>query len=927
MSSFLYALGRASFKHRWRVLVIWLAALAVIGGGAALLSKPFDESFTLPGTQSQDALDQLKRTFPEVGGTSAQMVIVAQNGRIDTPELKDAIEDEADRLSDLEGVDQAASPFDDMVTGMVSADGKAAIVSVQLPGSSMDMTDEDRQRLSAEAADFESRVGGIDVLMGGEAFSDNVPGVSIIEAVGVLVALIVLWLTLGSFRAAGMPLLTALLGVGISMALILGSTAVTNVSSTTPMLALMLGLAVGIDYALFILSRHREQLAGGMEVEESAAQSVATAGSAVVFAGLTVMIALVGLSVAQIPFLATMGVAAAAAVLVAVLIALTLLPALIGFGGESLRPKPKRARTRTAADDSTEVSDVDRTVTLGGHGAGPAEVRGWTGAWVKAATRLPILTVVVVIAALGALTLPAKDLQLALPDNGSAAPGTPARDTYDIISKHFGEGFNGPLIVTADIIGSDDPLGVMDGLKSDIEAMPGVASVPLATPNQGADTGIVQVVPTSSPDSPETEQLVERLRANAGAWSDEYEVDTAVTGFTAIGIDVSQRLAAALLPFGIFVVGLSLLLLTMVFRSIAVPIKATLGFLLSVGAAFGATALVFTHGYGASLINLHDVGPVISFYPIILMGVLFGLAMDYEVFLVSRIRENYVHGEEARSAVKSGFVSSAKVVVAAAVIMFAVFAFFVPEGEGAIKAIAFGLATGVFVDAFIVRMTLVPAVLTLLGDKAWWLPAWLDKRLPTFDVEGEGFRRQLALADWPFPGASGPVHVENLSAGDPDDPLFDGVTIDLHAGDTLVVAGGADRDALMLALGGRLTAVRGRAKIAGQVLPDQASAVRSRTQVIDGREPISDAVHKALRDRPALVLINHADQVTGPEERRALAHLLHSDHQMGVVLGVASADRIADLVPPETVHLDLAPTTARAAQQHAAQQLATQQGA
>ncbi|MGD7789112.1 MMPL family transporter [Propionibacteriaceae bacterium Y1700] len=917
LSSFLYALGRASFTHRWRVLIIWLAALAVIGGGAALVSKPFDESFTLPGTQSQDALDQLQRTFPEVGGTSAQMVIVAEQGRVDTPELKRAIDDEVDRLGDLDRVDQAASPFDEMVNGMVSDDGKAAIVSLQIPGTSMDMTDEDRKALLDEAADFESRVDGIDVLMGGEAFADNTPGVSIIEAVGVLIALIVLWLTLGSFRAAGMPLLTALLGVGISMALILGSTALATVSSTTPMLALMLGLAVGIDYALFILSRHREQLGSGMDPEESAAQSVATAGSAVVFAGLTVMIALVGLSVAQIPFLATMGVAAAAAVLVAVLIALTLLPALIGFAGEKLRPKPKRRRTASAADSAHVEQKLDQPGRQDHHGAAPAEIRGWTGVWVKAATKVPILTVAVIIVGLGALTLPAKDLALALPDNGSAAPGTPARETYDTVSEHFGEGFNGPLIVTADIVGSDDPLGVMDGLKEDIEAMPGVASVPLATPNRGADTGIVQVVPTSSPDSHETEQLVADLRAKAGDWSDEYEVDTAVTGFTAIGIDVSQRLGSALLPFGIFVVGLSLLLLTMVFRSIAVPIKATLGFLLSVGGAFGATALVFTHGYGAELINLHDVGPVISFYPIILMGVLFGLAMDYEVFLVSRIRENYVHGEESHSAVKSGFVSSAKVVVAAAVIMFAVFAFFVPEGEGAIKAIAFGLATGVFIDAFIVRMTLVPAVLTLLGDKAWWLPTWLDKRLPTFDVEGEGFRRQLALADWPFPGASGPIHVENLSAGDPEDPLFNGVTIDLHEGDTLVVAGGADCEALMLALGGRLTALRGRAKIAGQVLPDQASGVRRRTRVIDGRQPIADAVHAVLRDRPPLVLINHADQVTDGEQRRALAHLLNSDHQMGIVLGVASPALISDLVPPQAVQLDLAPTTALAAQQGA----------
>lgn len=903
MSSFLYALGRASFRHRVRVLLIWLAALVVIGGGAALVQKPFDESFTLPGTQSQEALDQLRRTFPEVGGTSAQMVVIAEDGRIDTPELKRAIEEETERAGDLEIVDQASSPFNEMVDGMVSDDGKAAIIQLQIPGSAQEMTDEDRQSLLDEAKRFQDQTPGVEVSLGGEAMADNVPGVSPVEAIGVVVALFVLWLTLGSFRAAGMPLLTALLGVGISMALILGATALATISSTTPMLALMLGLAVGIDYALFIVSRHREQLGHGMDPEESTAQSVATAGSAVVFAGLTVMIALVGLVIVGIPFLGTMGIAAALAVLVAVLIALTLVPALIGFGGEKLRPKQKKGR---AAADANDDSGADATADPFDHSTHkPAEVRGWTGAWVKAATRIPILTIAVIVIALGALSIPAKDMQLALPDNGSAAPGTPARDTYDKVSEHFGEGFNGPLIVTVDIVSSHDPLGVMDGIKADIEKMPGVANVPLATPNRTADTGIVQVVPTTSPDSPETKALVERLRAEAPHWQDEYETATAVTGFTAIGIDVSDQLGKALLPFGIFVVGLSLILLTMVFRSIAVPIKATLGFLFSVGAAFGATALVFVHGHGANLINLHDVGPVISFYPIILMGVLFGLAMDYEVFLVSRIRENYVHGEESHSAVKSGFVSSAKVVVAAAVIMFSVFAFFVPEGEGAIKAIAFGLATGVFVDAFIVRMTLVPAVLTLLGDKAWWLPRWLDKVLPTFDVEGEGFRRQLALANWPSPDADGVVHVADFAGGDPERPLFSQVQVDLYAGNTLVIVGGRSQQALLLALAGRFPTVTGPAKVAGLVLPDQAAAVRRKVTLLDGRGPIAEPLRHPRGQQPPLVFVAHADQVASTDDRRALAELLRDPGEVAVVLGVSDRSLVADLLNQDAITLDL----------------------
>jgi RND superfamily putative drug exporter len=321
-----------------------------------------------------------------------------------------------------------------------------------------------------------------------------------------------------------------------------------------------------------------------------------------------------------------------------------------------------------------------------------------------------------------------------------------ARQSYDLVTEHFGPGFNGPLIMTGTIVTSSDPLTLMQNIGADIEKLPGVNSVVLATPNEAADTGIVQVIPTTAPDDPATAELVRELRAQHDRILDEYGVDLKVTGFTAVAIDISDRLGGALLPFGVFVVGLSLVLLTIVFRSIWVPLKATAGYLLSVAAAFGVVSLVFVHGVGADLLNVTKVGPIISFMPIVLMGVLFGLAMDYEVFLVSRMREDYVHGRRRRAdrrdrllavdAVRSGYTASARVVTAAAVIMFAVFAAFVPEGDSSLKPIALGLAAGIAIDAFGVRMTLVPAVMALLGAKAWWMPRWLDRVLPNISLDG-----------------------------------------------------------------------------------------------------------------------------------------------------------------------------------------------
>jgi putative drug exporter of the RND superfamily len=885
VSSFLYGLGRTAFRRRRRVLLAWLGALALLIGLAAVISDRFDEKFTVPGTESQTALDSLNRNFPQAAGVTAQVIVVAPPGTsVRDASVREAISAGAEKYESVDGVLEVTSPYDEYAKGLVAPDSSAALLSLRLERVDGTVPDATLDALVAETKGLQDSLPGSTASVGGDTFNNETPSFSLVEALGVVVALIVLLLTLGSLRAAGMPLLTALLGVAISVVMIVAATGLTVISSTTPMLAVMLGLAVGIDYALFITSRHRDQLRDGMAPEESAARAIATAGSAVVFAGLTVLIALLGLSVAGIPFLTTMGVAAALAVAIAVLIALTLLPALLGFAGEKLRPKSK------------------------GRAPLPSKGTSFPRRWVRLITRWPALTIIVVIVALSAMAYPAKDLKIALPDNGGADQGTPARVTYDLVSEHFGVGYNGPLIVSATIVGSDDPLGVMDGIADDLRTLPGVASVPLATPNRDATFGIVQVIPATGPDAEETKDLVRRIRAMQPEFELEYDVPVAVTGYTAVAIDVSNRLGAALLPFGIIVVGLSLLLLTMVFRSVAVPLKATIGYLFSVAAAFGITAMVFEWGWFSAIFNVHETGPVISFLPILLMGVLFGLAMDYEVFLVSRMREDYVHGQDARAAIENGFAASARVVVAAAVIMFAVFAAFVPQGEGAIKTIAFALAAGVFVDAFVVRMTLVPAVMSLLGRRAWWLPRWLDRRLPSFDVEGGGLAHQVALADWPAPDDDHLIYGEGLRLAGTDRNL----RVAVRPRGVLVVEGPPEssRTALLLTLAGRMRLVSGRVKVAGLVLPEQGRLVRRRTGFVDGRTVLSlrDDLRRLKQAGARVLFIDHADQLTRVDDRAALASLLDDvlvANGRAVVLGARDRAAVADLIPAAYSYLNM----------------------
>ncbi|MFD7457849.1 MULTISPECIES: MMPL family transporter [unclassified Streptomyces] len=748
MATWLYRLGLGAHRRRRLVLAVWLAVLAAAVGTLMAVGGKLDNEFTIPGSESQQAQDTMAEDFPAAAGTSAQIVFTAPEGsKVSDPAAAQAVQR---TLAAAQDAPQVAAVIPPDKAGTVTPDGRTALAQVNydVTRSALDDGTLDALEETTKAAEE----AGLEVSVGGQAYGNGVLTPSVLELLGVVVALIVLVITFGSLLAAGMPLITAFAGIGTGLVGLLAVSSAVTVSSTALSLSLMLGLAVGIDYALFVLSRHRTQLAQGMDPRESAGRAVGTAGSAVVFAGTTVIIALVGLAVVRIPFLTVMGLSAAATVLIAVLVAVTLLPALFGFAGARLAPRPgsRAARRAAGGTDTTEGaegveaessaeepagSSARKPAAEGSSTAEPPAVMGRR--WARLVTRRPLLFLLATVAALVTVAVPAADLRLALPDNGTAAHDTPQRETYDTVGEAFGPGFNGPLLILAEADASG-PEGQQQAgaVAARLKELPGVVKVgqPQYAPESGR--AVIQVVPDGGPQDEATQDLVDAIRGDADAIERETGASVSVTGTTAIGIDVSDRLRASLLPFAAVVVGLCLILLLLVFRSLVVPVKATVGFLLSVGASFGAVVAVFQWGWLADALGVARTGPVVSFLPIVLMAVLFGLAMDYEVFLVSSMREEWVRTRKAKEAVVEGAGHASRVVTAAALIMFFVFASFVTTEDAIVKPIAFSLAFGVLVDAFVVRMTLVPAVLAMVGRGAWWLPRGLDRVLPDLDIEG-----------------------------------------------------------------------------------------------------------------------------------------------------------------------------------------------
>ncbi|HRV66498.1 MAG TPA: MMPL family transporter [Candidatus Nanopelagicales bacterium] len=749
MATFLHRLGAVAYRRPWAFVLAWFVVLASIIGLAATSGGHISTSMTIEGTSSQRVLDQLRKELPVASGGQGTLVFTVPEGeRLDSAARASSIAEAAteiaalpvvvDRSSFAAGAAQAADPSSpprdesggtpesppatrpliangSPVPGvLISPDGTVAMLQMQfttqvdaLPSGT---TDDVVQIAETAVADT-----GVTVLPSNSLESMH-PPIGGHEAIGLVIALLVLLITLGSLWAAGLPILTALIGVAIGVGGAFALSSTITLTTATPALALMVGLAVGIDYALFIVHRQRRLvLTEGLSTADATARAVATAGSAVVFAGSTVVIALVGMTVIGIGFLTTMALVAATTVTLAVLIALTLLPALLGIVGERIWSSKARAR-----------------------GTRPGGKR-LTNRWVELLVRRPWVAVAGVIVILGLAAIPASDMDLGMSSGGSDARGSTSRQSYDAIASGFGEGFNAPLLVVANADGgatlNQADLGA---ITAGLNGLDNVATASLMGANPDQTLAMFTVIPARGPHDESTAQLVETLRDPANPLTTQTQATFGVTGLTAVNIDITDRLAAAVPEYLAIIVGLSLLLLLLVFRSVAIPLTATAGFLLSIAATFGVATAVFQWGWFIGLVGLDTGGPLLSFLPIMVTGILYGLAMDYQVFLVSSMREVHAQDMAPRRAIVAGFEHASHVVAAAAIIMVSVFASFALSDDPTIKQFGFALAVGVLIDAFLVRMTLVPAVMSLLGRGAWWLPDWLDRLLPRLDLEGEG---------------------------------------------------------------------------------------------------------------------------------------------------------------------------------------------
>lgn len=828
MALLLYRLGKFSYRHRWLVISLWLAILVAVGGAAAAFHGTMSNNFQIPGTETQQMADKLKKELPAASGGAAGIVFEAGNTGF-TQAGREAVAAALAKLETLPDVQGTVDPFAaqaqlDQATGdiaagekqaaagkvrldgaaaelaagkeqlaaaeaqmsaagfpaaaieaqlgqhkaalaagqdkldagikeleagnvklalakrqlessegmrFVSEDGKAAIAQVQFKTSINGLDPEVRQQVQDIANEVTSA--GVTALASKEITEDVSEVFGVAEIIGVAVAALVLIIMLGTLIAAGLPLLMALVGVAAGVGGTFALSSVVDMSSISPMLALMLGLAVGIDYSLFIVNRHRNQVLAGMDEEESVALATGTSGNAVLFAGLTVIIALAALVVPGLPFLGVMGLSAAATVGVAVVVALTLTPAILSLIGRKLVSERAWAKAASHnADPNHEADDILKEEHRSSHG------------WGGLITRHPVMAVLAGVLLLGLMALPASQLRLALPDGGSEPADSQAFKAYDVTSRSFGEGMTGPIVVVGDF-----PAGLSEtdaqAKQFDVaDILRGTENVTAAVPVALSDdrrTAVFQVIPREGPASASTVDVVSELRAEKAAIKEATGVSIGLTGQTAGNIDVSTKLGDALPPYLAIVVGLSLLLLLLVFRSVVVPLLATGGFLLSLAAAFGAVVAVYQWGWLGTVFGVDNPGAVLSFLPIILIGVLFGLAMDYQVFIASGMRESYMHGETAKHAVRSGFSHAAAVVTAAAIIMVSVFSGFIFSHLNMVRPLGFAMAIGVLIDAFVVRMTIVPAVMYLLGNKAWWLPRWLDRILPDVDVEGAKLRK------------------------------------------------------------------------------------------------------------------------------------------------------------------------------------------
>jgi putative drug exporter of the RND superfamily len=732
VSTYLYRLAQFAFRRRRLVLGIWLAAAIAAIALAQASGGKTNDNFTIPGTEAQNASDVLSTKLPAFSGGQSTIVFATTTGtaKVTDPTEKAAIEA---AMSELESVPQVSSVVDPFQGQLVSESGKVALGQVQWSAKAADVKDANldalKDAMKAVQAD------GVQVEYNGSVYPGWRPAVSEMpELIGLIVAFVILMITFGAFAAAGMPILGAVIGVVTTLMGITALASVLSIASASTTVALMLGLSCGIDYGLFILSRHRTNLLNGLTPEESVPLAMGTAGSSVVFAALTVIIALCGLAVVGIPFLTVMGLAAAASVAVALLIALTLLPAMLGFAGTKVARFTRLPLLGARAERVARRSADNPDSTAGA---------GWARFVVR--HRVPVL--IGGIALLGVLAIPATQIHLGLPSGAAQSKDSTQRKAYDLTTEGFGAGFNGALMVVAqDVDSTSDTSQIATALAT----MPDVAQVtPLASQN---GISLIRVIPKSGPNDSATADLVHALRDDRAAIEGQTGAHILVGGTTASNIDVSAKLSSALPIFLIVVVGLAFTLLTFAFRTILVPIKSILGFLLSMAAAVGAQVAMFQWGWGEHIFGITP-SETISFLPIIMLAIIFGLSSDYEVFVVSRIKEEYTKNGDARRAVERGTGLSARVVTAAALIMFSIFVAFMFSNDPTIKAIGFSFAAGVFLDAFVVRLTLVPAVMAIVRSKLWYHPEWFAKYVPDPDIEGQRLEHEFAGRELAAAGA------------------------------------------------------------------------------------------------------------------------------------------------------------------------------
>ncbi|MBI3747303.1 MAG: MMPL family transporter [Chloroflexi bacterium] len=707
-------LGQAAARHARLVILIWLVATVGAVALAGEFGGTFNDRYVLPGAHSQQATDLLEEKFPQVAGTRVTVVFRAPDGTFRDPGAAAAMTATLGAIARQPDVIGVTDPL--TTPGAVSVDATIAYAAVQYDKEAGQLAQPAVDRLQAAAGS--GRAAGLQVEFGGELLDYASPlAGSAGEGVGLLVAAVILLIAFGSVMAAGLPILTAIVALTSGISLVVLLAAKVEVSTAAPTVAAMLGLGAGIDYALFISNRFREQLRSGHSVVESVGIALATAGRAVLFAGLTVVISILGLWLADFPFLTWMATSAVFAVAVTILAAMTLLPALLGLLGHRIERWhiPQFGRTASAATS-------DRSGT-----------RGWAG-WTSRVVARPWPYLLASLGILLVLAAPILDLRSGMPDQGSASPATTQRKAYDLLAQGFGAGINGPILLVVDLPPGDTR--VLESIVSKVGSDPDVAAVAPAQVNAAVDTAMIAVVPKAAPQSATTVKLLDRLTVQVlPAATSGTGAQVHVGGVNALYVDVDGR-SASRLPLVVGgVIAVSFLLLLLAFRSIAVAFTAAVLNILSLGAAFGVLVAVFQWGWGVKLVGLDEALPIASIVPLFVFAILFGLSMDYEVFLLSRIREAYTAGADTGAAIVSGVGLTARVITSAALVMVAVFLSFVPVDMVSIKMIGVGLATAILVDATIVRVILLPATMAILGRANWWIPGWLDRRLPHLALE------------------------------------------------------------------------------------------------------------------------------------------------------------------------------------------------